>query len=56
MTLANEPGNSVMMNKIVNLSEKCKHLSYKEFLLVFGYFCGTSGELDRPLEIGAGLG
>lgn len=38
MTLANELGDSVMMNKIVNLSEKCKRLSHKEFLLVLGAF------------------
>jgi hypothetical protein len=45
-----------MTNKIVNLSEKCKRLSYKEFLLVLGTFVEQRGELDRPLEIGAGLG
>jgi hypothetical protein len=36
MTLANGLGDSVMMNKIVNLGEKCKRLSHKEFLLVLG--------------------
>jgi len=43
------------VNKIVNLSEKCKRLRDKE---VFA-FLGTSKEPARnpvPLEIGAGLG
>lgn len=46
MVTCKEPADGVMMNKIVNLSEKCKRLSHKGFLAFLETYVESEETLD----------